>query len=218
MMRRLLTIALLLVATYCTRSWLDRDSVAVFSAPDLEHLPLRIGNWQTVRQGGLSQETLKILHADGVLLRDYKIAPGCRVQLFIAYYRTQHAGESMHSPRNCLPGSGWEPMSSSAVLVDMGNGRKHKINRYLVEKDGKRMLVMYWYQEHDRIVADEYSGKMYLMWDSIHHSQRDGALVRFSAPVRDGLSESQTAEQITQFIRLASPDITSTLFPAMVRH
>lgn len=211
MTQRLITIALLLAMTFGAWRWLNRDSG--LSAPDLERLPTKIGNWQTVRQGGLSQETLKILRADGVLMRDYELAPECRVQLFIAYYRAQHAGESMHSPRNCLPGSGWETMSSSSVLVDMGKGRRQKINRYLVEKGGNQMLVMYWYQEHDRIVADEYSGKMYLMWDSIHDKRRDGALVRFSTPVRDGLSESQAAEQIAKFIQFASPEITSTLFP-----
>ena len=214
MTRRLLTIAVLLTASWAVCWWMTRDSAAP-AAPHLEQLPRQMGNWTLVSEPEISPETLRVLRADGTLRREYELAPGCRVRLFIAYYRTQHAGESMHSPRNCLPGSGWEPVSRSSFLADLGNGRRRPINRYLVEKDGSTMLVMYWYQVHDRIIADEYSGKLYLMWDSIRRKQRDGALVRVTVPLHDGLSEEQATAQIALFLRSAAPEITATLFPSM---
>jgi EpsI family protein len=209
--RRLLAIALVLTIAHGLRVWLDHADPAP-PVPRLERLAQKIGNWQTVRDEQLSPEILGILRVDRVLVRDYEIAPGARVQLFIAYYREQHAGESMHSPRICLPGSGWEPVSISRLKADMGTGRREEVNRYLVSKDGRQMLVVYWYQGHERIVADEYAGKFRLMLDSMRRKRRDGAIVRVSLPVGGGLSESQATEQAAQFIQAAAPEITRTLF------
>jgi EpsI family protein len=211
MSRRLLTIALVLAAAYGVRVWLDHASAPAF-APHLQRLPRQIGNWSTVRDEYLSLDTLNVLKADDVLMRDYELVPGSRVQLFIAYYRNQRAGESMHSPRNCLPGSGWEQLSMTSLLVDLGNGRQETVSRYLVQKEGAQMLIVYWYQEHDRILADEYGEKLYLMWDSIRGEHRDGAIVRFSVPLRNGLGENQAASQITQFIRVSAAEITKGIF------
>ncbi len=210
MTRRVLTIVALLAVAYSFRLWVTRD-LNMPPAPNLEEIPRQLGNWHVVHEG-LSSESASILRADSVLMRDYELSPGAQIRLFIAYYRTQRAGESMHSPRNCLPGSGWQPTSRSYFNADMGQGRMAGVNRYVIEKDGDRMLVVYWYQEHERIIANEYSGKLYLMWDAIRRHQRDGAIVRLSVPLRGGLSEEQALEQTKQFVGFAAPEITNVLF------
>lgn len=117
----------------------------------------------------------------------------------------------MHSPRNCLPGSGWEPVSASLINADVGGGRIEQLNRYLVEREDKRLLVVYWYQEHNRFIADEYRGKLYLMWDSIRRGTRDGALVRVSLPLDSGVDENEATNTIVQFIHSTAPEITKAL-------
>jgi EpsI family protein len=200
---------MILACVYGLRVWLDHGTSAGSVRP-LSALPAQIGAWHAVGDDELSPEVRRVLRADDVLARTYEVLPGTRVQMFVAYYRTQRAGESMHSPRNCLPGSGWEPISISLIAADLG-GRKEKLNRYLVEKEDKRLLVIYWYQEHNRIIADAYSGKLYLMWDSIRLHRRDGALVRFSVPVNPGMDEEEKTKTILQFIRVAAPEITRVL-------
>ena len=215
MNRRILTIVVVLAVAYGLRLWLAHDSNPP-AAPNMELLPRQIGSWYTVREG-ISPESAGVLKADSLVLRDYELTPGTRIQLFVAYYRTQHAGESMHSPRNCLPGSGWEPLSRSALSADMGRAHDAEVNRYLIEKDGNRMLIVYWYQERERIIANEFSGKLYLMWDSVRRQHRDGAIIRLSVPLRAGLTEEQALAQVRQFIRLAAPEITKALFPNTAR-
>ncbi len=73
------------------------------------------------------------------------------------------------------------------------------------------MLVVYWYQEHNRLIADEYRSKLYLMWDSIRRGTRDGALVRVSLPLPPGLDEHEATTTLLQFIHSASPEITRIL-------
>jgi EpsI family protein len=210
MNRRILIVSLILVSILGVRICLDRDNTAGLSRP-LSTLPAQIGAWHSVSEDALSLPIRKVLRADDLLARTYEVIPGTQVQLFIAYYKTQRAGERMHSPRNCLPGSGWEPISVSLINVDVGGGKFEPLNRYLVGKDDKRLLVVYWYQEHTRWLADEYRSKFYLTWDSIRKGSRDGALVRVSMPLRPGMDQDEATKTILQFIRSATPEITRVL-------
>lgn len=210
MNRRLLLVSLLLACVFGLRLWLDRDTAPKLTRP-LSILPAQIGAWHLISDDPVSQFDRKVLKADDLLSRTYQVIPGARAQLFIAYYRTQRAGERMHSPRNCLPGAGWEPISATLVNADIGGGRIEQVNRYLVEREDKRLLIMYWYQEHNRLIADEYRGKFYLMWDSIRTGSRDGALVRVSVPLAPGMGEDEATRMLLQFIHSASPEVTRIL-------
>jgi EpsI family protein len=210
MNRRLLIVCLTLACVFSIRLWLDRDNAPGLSSP-LSTLPSRIGAWRAISEDAFSLPVRRLLHADDMLARTYEVLPGTKVQLFIAYYKTQRSGERMHSPRNCLPGSGWEPISASLINADVGGGRVEQLNRYLVDREDKRLLVVYWYQEHNRLIADEYHSKLYLMWDSIRRGTRDGAIVRVSMPVPPGTDENEATVTLLQFIHSASPEINRIL-------
>ena len=131
-------------------------------------------------QGIIEQEELDVLKADDTLTRVYRSPEGV-ASLFIAYFKTQRTGQSPHSPKNCLPGSGWQPSSSGTEDVAVGNETIH-INRYLVSKGETQSLVLYWYQSHGRVIADEFKAKFYLIEDSIRQHRSDTALVRVVIP------------------------------------
>ncbi len=78
------------------------------------------------------------------------------------------------------------------IDADLGLGRSVRFNRYLVGRNGQRLLVIYWYQEHERVIADELLGKFYLVWDSIRLHRRDGPLVRFSLPLANSAKHRPT--------------------------
>jgi EpsI family protein len=108
---------------------------------------------------------------------------GAEVELFVVYYSAQRSGDALHSPRNCLPGAGWEPVSSGFLEISNPTpaGSFFPANHYVIEKDGVRQDVLYWYQAHGREFASEYLGKIYLAWDGITRGRTDGALVRITA-------------------------------------
>jgi EpsI family protein len=126
-----------------------------------------------------------ILGADDYILRAYGNGEGRRTDLFVAYYKSMGAGQGPHSPKNCLPGSGWEPIESGRVRLGAdAQGRPLWANRYVVEKDGQQALVLYWFQEHGRTIANEYVRLFYFTWDAFRSRRRDGALVRITVPMR----------------------------------
>jgi len=144
-----------------------------------------LGAWQLVRRQIIDDRIAKVLKADDYVSRIYRDHDNREAELFIAYYASQRAGDTMHSPKNCLPGSGWLPVQNDVVnLAPVSATEPLWINRYVIEKQGERALVLYWYQAHKRVIASEYRGKVYLVWDALRLRRTDGALVRVTLPLR----------------------------------
>ncbi len=106
------------------------------------------------------------------LMRDYR-----SFSLYIGYYNRQLRGKTIHSPKNCLPGSGWEALASRTVDIPTALGSV-TVNRYLLQKENQQALVLYWYQGRGRIQANEYLVKWDLLRDSALRQRSDEALVR----------------------------------------
>jgi len=102
--------------------------------------------------------------------------------LFVGYFDKQTQGRTIHSPRNCLPGSGWEPLQSSSVAVSVDGGSV-TVNRYLLQRGSQRALVLYWYQGRGRVASNEYLVKWDLLRDAALRRRSEEALVRIVVPV-----------------------------------
>jgi len=162
--------------------------------PPLTSLPLHFGDWAG-QEFSLDQPTLDILGQGEFLLRDYQDASRAQppIGLFIAYFPSQKAGDTIHSPNHCLPGAGWVPTLRQVVQISRPDGSSFPVNRYVVSKEGNRQLVLYWFQAHGRAVASEYWAKYYLVADSMRMHRSDGGLVRLMSPMYSG--ESPDAAQ-----------------------
>lgn len=111
--------------------------------------------------------------------------------VYVGYYDYQRQGKSIHSPKNCLPGGGWEPMSSGVQAVQAGNGQAVNVNRYLLGKGPSRALVYYWYQGRGRIESNEYRVKWDLLRDAALSGRTEEALVRLVLPIAPDFSNTQ---------------------------
>ena len=177
----------------------------------LASLPLQIDGW-TGTDDALDQQTLDILGPGEFLMRDYYSASQTQpldqpwINLYIAYFPSQKAGDTIHSPNHCLPGAGWVPTSREVVQIARPDGSSFPVNRYVVSKSGDRQLVLYWFQAHGREVASEYWAKYYLVSDSVRMNRSDGALVRLMTPMLEGESADAAQARImelgSQFIPL----------------
>ena len=103
--------------------------------------------------------------------------------LYVGYYQRQAAGKSIHSPRNCLPGAGWQTVESGKAVVDAG-GTPVTVNRYILANGSSQALVYYWYQGRGRVAHNEYTVKWDLLRDAIARGRSEEALVRIVVPIR----------------------------------
>jgi EpsI family protein len=170
------SLATLLALTYVTVMWSGQRTPEDLYQP-LESIPLEIGDW-TGREGNrLSQAEAEVLRATSYIKRDYYREDGASADLFMAFYSMQQAGEAMHSPKHCLPGSGWEIWKYTEATIPF-EGEPAVINRYYIQKGQSRLLVLYWYQSYERVVASEYFAKICLVWDSVMKHRTSGSIVR----------------------------------------
>jgi EpsI family protein len=114
--------------------------------------------------------------------------------LYVGYYDRQSRGRTIHSPKNCLPGAGWEPLANSVAHIAMPGGAV-PINRYLLQKGNDRALVLYWYQGRGRVAANEYRVKWELIRDAALRGRTDEALVRIVVPLRASEAEAEVVAE-----------------------
>ncbi|HVO99612.1 MAG TPA: EpsI family protein [Bryobacteraceae bacterium] len=159
----------------------------------LSEVPREFGPWTMVQEGNVDKEIQDVLKADDLLNRVY-IAPGssAQVSLFVASFRTQRNGKTPHSPKNCLPGSGWTQLSSDKYPINVGKAAPIVVNRYVIFHGEERELVFYWYQSRNRVVADEFEAKFWVLADAIRLNRTDTALVRVIVPIHEKDEELAT--------------------------
>jgi EpsI family protein len=163
---------------------------------------------------------LAILGADDYTIRIYTDRLGHQAALYIGYHASQRQGDSIHSPMNCLPGAGWQPMGSerlplTTVLRDSPESRQATtvtVNKVLIQKGEDRQLALYWYQSHGRIVASEYVAKALLFVDAVRTGRTDAGLVRIVVPIDPQSSRGELEAQNT------ATSFAAVLMPLLPRH
>jgi EpsI family protein len=178
-------------------------------AKPLAEFPSKIGAYAKVYEWTLDKDTLDVLNVSDYLNRGYwepGMPPQDLVGLYIGYFRSQRSGAGIHSPKNCLPGAGWNPMNETVYQLPLNDGRKVPINLYILRKGLDQELVLYWYQAHGRIIASEYWGKFYLVWDALRLNRTDAALVRITVPVEHG-NEAAAQDRAIAFAKQIAGDV-----------
>ena len=182
-----------------------RDITSVPLTRSFLSFPLSVAGWEGTPYP-LSKEEKNILKADDYAMVNYLPAGGGTPVLFYtAYYRHQTASRNIHSPKNCLPGSGWAIVRSRVIDVALNglDGKKVKVNEAFIQKGLDTQIVLYWYQERGRIFDNEYWGRFYLVKDALTLHRTDGALVRLSMPLTGSAKETVATE--VHFLQSLSP-------------
>ncbi len=191
--------AVLLAATAIFLQARGRNEILPSREP-LASLPYELGEW-TGTDLPMQQDVLDILGPGDFLQRFYENTAASQpyVDLFVAYFPSQRAGDTIHSPKHCLPGSGWLPTESSTISVSLPGREPFQANRYVIAKGDDRQLVLYWYWAHDRALASEYWAKFYLVADSIRLNRSDGSLVRVITPLLPNEAAEAAQQRLLSF-------------------
>lgn len=166
----------------------------------LKSFPMELGAW-TGTDVDIGKDILDVLGPGDFLLRVYqnRDVPQPYADLFIAYFRSQRAGDTIHSPKNCLPGAGWTPIELIRTTLSLPGHDPFPVNRYIIAKGDSRKLVLYWYWAHARGVASEYWAKFYLVTDSLRMNRSDGALVRITTDLEPGETADAAQQRLFPF-------------------
>jgi EpsI family protein len=155
----------------------------------LSELPAQLLGF-TARNLVISPEEQAVAGMSTYVLREFDKADAA-FSVYVGYYESQTRGRSIHSPKNCLPGAGWEPMSSGVTSVPTP-GRRVAVNRYVLGRGAATALVYYWYQGRGRIAANEYRVKWDLLRDKALRGRSEEALVRIVVPFKGAVADADS--------------------------
>lgn len=169
--------------------------------PELPRRPLRefpkiIDGWKSMGDQFMDDGSMRVLKVDDYIMRTYVNARGEMLGLYIGYFKTQYEGKQVHSPRQCLPGAGWDISENKTVFLKLKdhNPAEVPINYYLMGKGNRKDLYLWWYQGRGRIYANEYLNKWYMMTDAVTKRRTDGALVRINMAITGNVEDAMTRE------------------------
>lgn len=171
--------------------------------------PRSIGGWTAVRDYDFDKETMANLRVDDFLFRSYTNGER-QIQLYIGYYRTQREGAQIHSPKHCLPGSGWFQISEATRNFSPPGNPSFELVEAVYQKERDKTMFLYWYDMHGRKITNEYLMKLAMIWHSIRDNRSDAAFIRLSLP-DTGDNTEKTRRLGEEFLAQAVPQIESFL-------
>lgn len=203
MMKRTIVAVIIMITTAVFLEFIS-SSEAIQPKKAFDHFPLQIGEWRG-EVSRFDDKIYEVLGVDDSILSNYRAKGGKPVQLYVGYYRSQKEGDLIHSPKNCMPGGGWNITDVSIEALEFPDRTHGEIDiiKLILEKGDQKQVTLYWFQSRGRFISSEYWQKIYLVIDSITKHRTDGSFVRLISPIT--ISEETTTEYMKDFARLLIP-------------
>ncbi len=160
--------------------------------------PATIGNWQLANDHGMSDAVLDKLRPTDFLSRTYRNPEGQTLTLYVGYHGGGAGGGELHSPKHCLPGSGWFELVTTKQPVAAGETTLKTV-RSVYQKGDAKEIFLYWFQVRSASLDNEYALKLAQIRSSFLAKRRDASFIRISVPVTT--DEAAAASRAEQFVR-----------------
>lgn len=181
-MKTPLRFALIYLLFGCVALYLHlHTTVVVPSLKPLDSFPQQQADWRMTSEWSFSAGVLDVLKAADYISRQYTDGAGNKVTLYVGYHSGGKDAGGIHSPKHCLPGSGWYEISSQRGTMDLQQGPL-KVVRAIYQKGEQKELFLYWFQVRGRSLSDEYSLKLAEITNSLLYRRVDSAFIRISVP------------------------------------
>lgn len=206
-----LTVVLLILGTW----FVIQNSSSVSAVPikqQLASFPITLGQWHRVHASTSSADVVEMLGVDDEIYYTYQNTAGRLITLYVGYYKSVGVSGAYHSPKNCLPGGGWGIDSIQPFPMSTGieGNSSSEISEMLIRNGNSYQIVLYWYQNRGRIIANEYWEKIYLVLDALRIGRRDGTFVRIMYSVQDD-NIGKSSQDAGNFAELVMNNLESYL-------
>lgn len=184
------------------------ENVAVPVSQPLTGIPTQLDGWNMTGQSRFSSNVLANLKPSDYLYRTYKDLAGNKAAIYLGYHNGGPDSGPIHSPKHCLPGSGWFELSQVQRTIQTANTEVPVVEAVYQKGDQKEMFL-YFFQVQGKILTDEYSLKLAEIVNSIFYKRRDSAFIRISVTFQGEASEA--AKVADHLLVNIYPHIAATL-------
>lgn len=194
----LVLLAMLLATGFLLRGELTR---AVPLNRPFAEFPAAHAGWTMKGEDVFSAEVLRQLKASDYLARTYAGPDGQTVNLYVGYHNGGKEAGEIHSPKHCLPGSGWALVSSRSRQLPLEGGSLEVVQA-VYQRGADKATFLYWYQVMDRAVTSEVGLKAAEVLNALLHGRKDAAFVRVVLAGHNEAVEARGADFIRDFLPL----------------
>jgi len=175
-----------------------REAVAVPQARAFSEFPQIYKGWRSLGDQTFDAGVIKLLRPTAYLSRTYVHPEYGAVQLYVGYHDGGPQSGPIHSPRHCLPGSGWEEYARSNLTLNVDGGELDAAGA-LFGKDKEKIYMLYWFQLQEKHYRSEYSFKAASILNALLRNRSDQAFIRITVPaVSDPAHAREAAERFTR--------------------
>jgi len=175
-----------------------KEGAAIPQARSFADFPLDYKGWRSNGDQYFDANVMALLRPSAYLSRTYVNPEYGVVQLYIGYHDGGPRSGPIHSPRHCLPGSGWEEYARKDLLID-ADGAPLEATGAVYGKDNQKLYMLYWYQLQEKHYRSEYSFKAASVLNALIRNRSDQSFIRIVVPVASSAIDSGVvAERFTQ--------------------
>ena len=202
---RLLILNTMLLLAVLGSHWGRRSESATIARKDvLQSLSLPFHDWK-VSDSSISPSDWKILEPDAALIRRYEGTQNQSAELTVVM---GHRKRTVHTPTLCMSGGGWEILSQRYLDLPLPGRKVHAV-RQLMTREGKRLLMTYFFTDGDYCSPSLAQFQTVQLIKRLKASVPMGALVRTIVPVG---SDQTASEKISdEFAGATVPRVLETL-------
>jgi EpsI family protein len=195
---RLITLIVILAITFAEVQAATRRRASQVRLPDWSAVRYEFDGW-----AGTDAAFDPIYGPDPAqtsVLRIYQQPATIPVIAYIGYYDDIAKILEVHTPERCYPGQGWKIISTGESKAALFRGRSIPAKEIMVEKEGSRRLVLWWYTAGSRPFETRIRYIYALLAMSTLTGRSDGSLIRLETPFTAG-GEVAAMERIERFQR-----------------
>lgn len=196
--RVLVIIAFLAVGAYFGQG---RVESAVLTQRALDDFPATMGPWRSAGQVFFDGKTLSVLRPTDYLYRLYTDGEH-RIGLYVGFHGGGEGAGPIHSPRNCLPSSGWMVLDEARRDLPTPEGTV-RLMRATFAKGDEGSVYYYWYQVRGATMAGDLELKLAELQNAFLHGRRDAAFIRLDVPMAQAAgADEAVADFVTRLYPL----------------
>lgn len=179
----------------------------------LSNFPKSLGPYELKATQFSSSAVVEMLGVTDYISYSYQRDGAQRVSLYAAYYDMVNDRQGYHSPKNCLPGSGWGIAEIKPRKIRPAHGFADPvvITEMIIRNRNDYQIVYYWYQNRGRIIASEYLERVYRVIDSLFLGRSDGSFIRIIVDVPEGSDLSEAEALAADFSGLVLTELQNFL-------
>jgi len=202
---------LIVLSCFAVAVFLLRGVTGIGATPALQPLsrfPDQLGSYRLQATHQSPAAVVEMLGVTDYINYNYIDDKGNQIRLYVAYYDFVGESKGYHSPKNCLPGSGWgiaevKPQQIFPAQKD----RPVTVTEMIIRNRNEQQIVLYWYQNRGRVIPSEYQERIYRVLDSFLMKRGDGSFVRIMVDVPEGTNFGEAEGRVREFAALVAAEL-----------